>query len=44
LPENHLPECAEFSFVFKACQLAHSELCNSWHNAEDGRKDKQAGM
>jgi lipid-binding SYLF domain-containing protein len=20
------------------------ELCNGWHNAEDGRKDKQAGM
>jgi hypothetical protein len=32
------------SFVFKACQPAHSRLCNRWHKAEDGRKDKQAGL
>ncbi|MEA3244022.1 MAG: MTH938/NDUFAF3 family protein, partial [Pseudomonadota bacterium] len=33
-----------FSFVFKARQLKHSKLCDGWRNAEDGRKDKQAGM
>jgi len=44
LPENDIPGCAGYSFVFKACQPAHSRLWNGWHNAEDGRKDKQAGM
>jgi len=44
LPKKNIPECAGFSFVFKARQPAHSKLCNGWHNAEDGRKDKQAGM
>jgi len=40
LPENGIPECAGFSFVFKARQAEHSELRNGWRNAEDGRKDK----
>ena len=44
LPEKNIPECAGFSFVFKARQPAHSKLCNGWHNAEDARKDKPAGM
>jgi len=44
LPEKDSPECDGFSLVFKAWQPAHSRLCNGWHNAEDGRKDKQAAM
>jgi elongation factor P--beta-lysine ligase len=31
---------AEFLFVFKAWQQAHSELCNCFRNEEDGQKDK----
>jgi len=37
-------EWAGFSFVFKARQPAHGELCNGRRNAECGRKDEQAGM
>jgi len=44
LPEKDIPDCAGFSFAFKARQPAHSALCNSWRNAEGGRKDKQAGI
>lgn len=32
---------AEFMFVFKACQQAHSKLRNCWRNEEDGQKDKR---
>nr|VFK11491.1 MAG: hypothetical protein BECKLPF1236A_GA0070988_100565 [Candidatus Kentron sp. LPFa]VFK27658.1 MAG: hypothetical protein BECKLPF1236C_GA0070990_100505 [Candidatus Kentron sp. LPFa] len=28
LPEKNIPECAEFSFIFKAAWQAHSGLCN----------------
>jgi CheY-like chemotaxis protein len=44
LTGNLIRDCAGFSFVFKARQQAHSELCNCCRNAEDGRKDKQDGM
>jgi len=38
--ENLVPDCAGFSFVFKAWQPAHSWLCKGCHNTEDGQKDK----
>jgi len=44
LPEKHVPECAGFSYAFKARRPAHSKLCNGWRNAEGGRKDRQAGI
>jgi len=44
LPKNKMPECAEYSFVFKASEPAHNRLCNGSQNAEDGRRDKQAGI
>jgi len=38
LPENNLPDDAEFFFAFKARNPAHSELCNGLRNAEGGKK------
>jgi len=40
--ENPIPDCAEFSFAFKARQQAHGELSNCCRNAEDGRKNARS--
>jgi len=44
LPENEVPDCAEFFLAFKARSPAHSELCNGLRNEEGGQEDKQEGM
>jgi len=44
LTEKQVPECAGYSYAFKAFHPAHSKLWYGWRNAEGGRKDKQAGI
>jgi hypothetical protein len=38
--ESISESCVGFLFLFKACKQTHSKLCNCFHNAEEGQKDK----
>ncbi len=44
MPEKNSPDCAGFLLDFKARELAHSELCNCYRNAEIEQKDQQGGL